>query len=63
LIGAAGFAKLLNTTQQNVSKSGKRALESDYRGDMLRPDAVCEGRPLWIKVKAEEYAMKSREER
>lgn len=54
---------MLGTTQQNVSKSGTRALDPGYSGDMLRPDAVFEGRPLWIKEKAEEYAeSKLREE-
>ena len=47
---------MLGTTQQNVSEAGKRALKPGYRGDMLRPDAVFEGRPLWIKEKAEKYA-------
>ncbi|BFH41820.1 hypothetical protein J6TS7_29430 [Paenibacillus dendritiformis] len=59
-IGAAAFARMLGTTQQNVSKSGRRALEQHYRGDFLRPHALCEGRPLWLKVKAEEYAKKER---
>jgi hypothetical protein len=58
LIGAGTFAKMLGTTQQNVSEAGKRALKDSYRGDMLRPDAVFEGRPLWIKEKAERYASK-----
>lgn len=54
-IGASTFAKMLGSTQQNISKSGKRALESDYRGNMLRPDALCDGRPMWLKDRAEQY--------
>ncbi|GAV11337.1 hypothetical protein [Paenibacillus sp. NAIST15-1] len=55
-VGAAAFAKMLGTSQQNVSKSGKRALDPNYRGDFLRPDAICEGRPLWLKEEAEKFA-------
>ncbi|MFW5438944.1 hypothetical protein [Paenibacillus apiarius] len=60
-IGAETFAKMLDTTQQNVSKSGNRALDPNYRGEFLRPDALFEGRPLWVKKKAEEYATRKKE--
>ena len=56
LIGAAEFARLLGTTQQNVSLAGQRALKPTYRGKFPRPDAVFEGRSLWRKDRAEEYA-------
>lgn len=56
LIGAAEFARLIGTTQQNVSLAGQRALKPAYRGNFLRPDAVFEGRPLWRRDRAEEYA-------
>jgi len=55
LVGAAWIAERLGTTQQNISLAGKRALKPGYRGDMVRPDAVNEGRPLWIKEKAEKW--------
>ena len=60
LIGAAEFARLLGTTQQNVSLAGQRALKSTYRGKFLRPDAVFEGRPLWRRDRAEEYAAQNK---
>lgn len=56
LIGAAEFARLLGTSQQNVSLAGQRALKPAYRGRFPRPDAVFEGRPLWRRDRAEEYA-------
>ncbi|REK68016.1 MAG: hypothetical protein C6P35_03340 [Cohnella sp.] len=56
IMGAAAFAKLLGTTQQNVSLAGKRALSENYRGDFLQPDAVMDGRPLWIAARARRYA-------
>jgi len=56
LIGAAEFARLLGTTQQNVSLAGQRALKPTYRGRFPRPDAVFEGRPLWRRDRAEVYA-------
>lgn len=56
LIGATEFARLLSTTQQNVSLAGQRALKPTYRGKFPRPDAVFEGRPLWRRDRAEEYA-------
>lgn len=53
-VGAAKVARYLGTTQQNVSKSGLRALDPKYRGTMIRPDALFEGRPLWLKSRFEE---------
>lgn len=61
LIGAKTFAVMLGTSQQNVTKSGKRALEPGYRGDFLRPDANFEGRPLWRRDRAEKYARQQKE--
>lgn len=55
LIGAAEFARLLGTTQQNISLAGQRALKPTYRGKFPRPDAVFEGRPLWREYHAEAY--------
>lgn len=48
-VGAAWVARRLGTTQQNVSKSGLAALKQGYRGSTIRPDALFEGRPLWLK--------------
>ena len=60
LIGAAEFARLLGTTQQNVSLAGQRALKPTYRGKFPRPDAVFEGRPLWRRDRAEEFARRNK---
>ncbi|AQT87033.1 hypothetical protein ERICIV_04612 (plasmid) [Paenibacillus larvae subsp. larvae] len=55
-IGAVTFGKLLGVSHQNVHKSGIRALNPNYRGSFLQPDGVFEGRPIWLKDKAEAYA-------
>ncbi|WP_088832749.1 hypothetical protein [Paenibacillus tyrfis] len=56
LIGASAFAEMLGTSHQNVNRAGKLSLNPKYRGSFLHPDAVFEGRPLWIRGKAEKFA-------
>ncbi|WP_054029146.1 hypothetical protein [Bacillus sp. FJAT-28004] len=62
-VGAASFAQMLNVSQQNVTKSGNRALNLDYRGNFLRPDAIVDGRPLWLKSRAEQFVMDNEKEK
>jgi|GEM_PF-3366598 hypothetical protein len=52
-VGATWIARLWGTTQQNVSKSGLAALKPNYRGTMIRPDAICDGKLLWLKSRFE----------
>ncbi|QHZ53383.1 hypothetical protein [Paenibacillus larvae] len=61
-VGATTFAKMLGTTQQNVSEAGQRAIKPGYRGDFLRPDAVCDGRLQWLKENAEKYALEHKKD-
>lgn len=62
-VGAASFAQMLNVSQQNVTKSGNRALNSDYRGNFLRPDAIVDGRLLWLKFRAEQFVKENEKEK
>lgn len=51
-VGAVWVAKRIGITQQSVSKTGKAMLKPGYRGQQTKvpyPDAVDEGRPLWLK--------------
>ncbi|RXZ77223.1 hypothetical protein EBB07_33670 [Paenibacillaceae bacterium] len=55
-IGAVTFARMLGTSQQNVSKSATRAIKTSYRGTFLKPDAIVDGTPVWLRSRAEGYA-------
>ncbi|CDN44175.1 hypothetical protein [Paenibacillus sp. P22] len=60
-VTASWIAKALNTTSQNISLAGRRALNPNYRGDFIKPDATLdEGTPIWLKKKAEDYIRKKK---
>lgn len=57
LVGVTEFAKLLGISRQSMLTTAKRAMEPDYRGGMIPPDAIDEeGRMFWKRDRAEEYA-------
>lgn len=56
-VGALWIAERIGTTRQNVTKTALAMSESGYRGKekrFARPDALFEGRPLWLKSKFED---------
>lgn len=52
-VDAAWLSRHLGVTKQNIGKSARSALKDGYRGTFPRPDALVEGRPLWLKSRFE----------